>query len=266
MTVQGTAFQEGSSFVQSGISNVSEGASFFSGAATAGITGGIGIALALGMGALARHEQRYKDATNENAAVQQAIQVFDNDIKTIIAAANAGTITTDEAKEYLQQTHDFYFQYMSGFQGQPGVASRPCADPSAFANKNACFHGGKCDKGCTAGCCVGCNVVNGAIANAIYALDAGGGDIWVCPVFPSPKYKNPGRPGYHLKYKKPDIVAGTEGAVDAFFNQFGLGNLFGSGANTPKLAGNLQPVTQTRDYVKYAVVALAALFVIRRVF
>lgn len=263
-TVQSSLFQSGTSFVESGVNNVSEGASFLTGAASAGIGAGIGVVLALGMGALARHEQRYKDATNENAAVQQAVQVFDNDIKTIIAAANAGTITKDDAIGYLQQTHDYYWQYMSQFQGQPGIASHSCSDPTPFAGKNACYHGAKCDKTCTAGCCVGCNVVNGAIANAIYALNAGGGDIWVCPVFPSTKYKNPGRPGYHLTYKDPGIVGGTEGAVQGFLNLLGIG----SPGTGPNLAGNLKPISATSQVgtlAKYGLIAVAALFVIRRV-
>ena len=248
------AISSASSFESSFSSALGDGATLGASAATAGITAGVGLVLGLGMSLLAAHDQRYKDAKDENAAVAQAVVVFDNDIRTIFAALNAGTISEDEAIQYLQQTENSYWSYVGQYAGKPGVASKPCPPHTGGpVGHGACGQANVCDKTCTAGCCVGCGAIEGAIANAIAIIQAGGGTFTVCPVFPSAaKYGNPGRPAYNLTYVKPSILAGTSGAVDGFLNLLGLG---GNQSSSP-LAANLTPIQGSPNTSKLATYGL----------
>lgn len=243
--------------------------------ATAGIQLGAAV-LKLGMGLLAAHDLRYKDALNENAAVVQAVGVFDNDLQAIFAALNAGQVTEQEAIQYLQQTSQQYWKYVGQYAGKPGVASRPCGPlQGGPVGHGACAKGPLCDKTCTAGCCVGCNDIEAAIANAIATIQAGGGTFGVCEVFPNDKYKNSGRPGYQITYVRPDIATGTAGAVDGFLNSLGLGAFTSPGASqypnplgqggTPQGSVGLTPGPTLQKYAAYGLLAIAGLFVAKRI-
>lgn len=239
--------------------------------ATLGIQAGVGI-LKLGMGLLAAHDLRYKDALNENAAVVQASEVFDNDIQAIFAALNAGTISEQEGVGYLQQLSEQYWKYVGGFAGKPGVATKSCGTlQGGPVGHGACAKGPVCDKTCTAGCCVGCNNIEASIANGIAIVQSGGGTFSVCEIFASPKYKNPGRPGYTISYARPSVATGTTGAVEGFLNS--LGGVFTSpGATayptpvgTPLGSVGLTPGPTLEKYATYGLLLIAGLFVARKV-
>ena len=227
--------------------------------ATAGISLGQSL-LKLGMGLLAAHDLRYKDALNENAAVVQAVGVFDNDLQSIFAALNAGTISESEAEGYLQQLSADYWNYVGQYQGKPGVASVPCGPQTGGPpGHGACGQGPRCDKTCTAGCCVGCQSIEATIQNALYVIQAGGGSFNVCTVYPSTEYRNPGRPSYSLTYVKPDIAAGTLGSVEGFLNLLG-------GKTTPQGSVGLHAAPASiSKYATLAIVGLGALLLFRKV-
>jgi len=231
-----------------------------SGGITAGLAGLSQIANLFG-----QHEARYRNAKNENDAVTAAIQVFDQDIKSVFAALNAGTISEADASQYLEKARQSYWSYVGQSQGQIRVAARPCS-PGTPPNACATQHN-TCDKGCTSGCCVGCTDIEPTIANAQYVIAAGGGVVHVCKVFPSPgQYGNPGRDGYTLTYTKPSTVSGITGGLSGF-----LGSLFGSNSPTTQLSPNLQPVQAQTTLAKgaigisaFIIVGIFGLFVLPR--
>lgn len=236
--------------------------------ASAGISIGSSL-LKLGMGLLAAHDQRYKDATNENLAVAQAVQVFDNDLAAIFSGLNAGTVSEASAIQYLQQTEAAYFKYVGQYQGKPGVASHPCSPATGGpTGHGACQSGTPCDKTCTAGCCVGCNVIVASTLNAIAIIQAGGGSFTVCKEFPDTKYKNPGRESYVVTYVRPNLSAGTVGAAEGFLNQIGgLVGLPSGQVNNPSSipAATVLGTGSTSKLLTYFALGLVGLFLVKEI-
>jgi hypothetical protein len=193
-----------------------------SGAAATGVGALVAIPIVLGLGLLAAHDKRVQIAKKENAAVVQAVQAFDADMKTVFNALNSGNITEAQAIQYLQTMETAYWSFIKPYQQAQQIA---CGTPTPGTG---CKTGQvKCDKkACTAGCCVGCDDINGSIANAIYVIQNHGGSFNVCTVFPSLQFENPGRPGYKVDYVAPSLPTTVEGSITNTLSQF-VGSLFG---------------------------------------
>jgi hypothetical protein len=177
-----------------------------SGQASAGAQAGIaalGIIGSVVGGLLAAHTARVKGATAENSGIDAIVPAFDKDMLEINAAYKSGSISGGMAVTYLSQVHDQYWQYMSSFNGHPGVQMRACPPGQVGGpmGKGGCTSGQPiCDKGCTAGCCVGCSAINGSIANAIWAVQVGyHGQVAVCAIFAG-KFGSHDRAGYTLSW------------------------------------------------------------------
>lgn len=230
-----------------------------------GITAGVG-GLSSVLGLFTQHSARYRGAKNENDGVGVAVGVFDQDMQGIFSALNSGSITEQQALTYLEATRQAFWQYMSQFQGQPGVFSRPATITKAGGpvGHGACDAGPACDKTCTAGCCVGYNDVEGSIANAKWAISAGGGTFSVCEVFPSPGiYAFPGRKGYTLTYTKPAGLVGVKNGALGILDSLGITAPSLSSTGTP-LPPNLVAVQQEAiaTTAKKSIVGIGAFLVV----
>jgi len=178
--------------------------------ATAGIPI-VGQITALGAALLGQHSARVKGATAENTGIDAIVPAIDADVREINAAWNQGQLSATMAVTYLSQVRDQYWQYMSQFQSQPGVAARPCPSGQVggpltilagyTSGTSGCVTGQPaCDKTCTAGCCVGCSAINGGIANQIWAIQTGyRGPVGMCKVFGS-KFGAHDRAAYQLSW------------------------------------------------------------------
>jgi hypothetical protein len=133
----------------------------------------IGIALGAVLGSLfAAHEARVKGATTENAVLNSLIPTMVSAIEQVFQAANAGTITADQAVSAMQALQQQYWQEVAQVETGPGQAGGPSKCVAQTPTPNA---GTTCDKSCTASCCIGCNTINEWCYNAIQAFQAGGG-------------------------------------------------------------------------------------------
>jgi len=171
----------------------------------------IGPLLALGASLFGQHSARVQGATAENTGIDAIVPAIDADVREINAAYRAGQINATMAVSYLAQVRDQYWQYMSQFQGKPGVASRPCPSGQVggpltilagfTSGTSGCVTGQPtCDRTCTAGCCVGCSAINGGIANQIWAIQTGyHGPVGMCKVFGS-KFGAHDRAAYQLTW------------------------------------------------------------------
>ena len=192
-------------------------------------------------GLFAAHAQRAKDATSENAAVNELVAGFDQGIKGIFDAANTGKITAAQALTELQQLSQWFWTAAPQFQGKPGTAMRSggCANQFTPAPPMAKLDGSTCDKGCTALCCVGCNIIDASIANAEYVFQSGGGTAFIAEVVGNAKYGSNTRPAYSLTYTSPGTVASVENSLAS---TFGLSSTSGSSSSSTLLIAGLAGV------------------------
>ncbi len=171
------------------------------GAVTAAVAG-IGIVGAIAGALFAAHEQRLKQATDENSAVNLGVAGFDRDIASVGGAVNAKQITIVQALPLLATIKANYWALVA---------------PHIQPGRNGCQSGAACPggqvggKGCTTGqckcggsiggaCCVGCCNINGSIANIIALYQSGrSGSAEICHVFGS-KYGATDRPTYQFTY------------------------------------------------------------------
>jgi hypothetical protein len=186
-------------------------------AAAAGPIGAaVGAAVAIVGMLLAAHEQRLKDATNENQAVGAAIPSFYNTVQGIVSAYNSGQIQTSDAITGLQQLLQVTQQQLMRFVGTPGTAwnsSQP----------------GVCNQSCTVGCCV-YNTwfvpdINGAPGKqgVIPVLEAGGGTLNIGGI-PTNSYGLPTFAKITLTINPPSSITGGAGVGGD------LSSLFASGS------------------------------------
>ena len=195
------------------------------------LVGGPAGAVAAGIASLAasfaQHTQRLRDATNENAALDQLIPAFDADIQQVVDAFNQGASATD-CINGLYAIDSYAYTYLRNQVGKPGTAWGGPSDASLGTDINPSYKV-TCDTKCTAGCCVYLNALrpaifgrsgvgtsyapfqtsSGIVGGLIEAIQKGGGTIHVVTVFPPPNkaYGNFGRVGYDLTVKAPSPVS-----------------------------------------------------------
>jgi hypothetical protein len=181
------------------------------GAAAGAAVAGIGVIATIGAAMLAAHEQRKKQATTENAAVNQGVQEFDVNMKQINAAYNSRQIDAQSAISLLQTALSYYWQLVT-----------PVIQPG----RNGCQGGAVCS-GLTCGgdvgaaCCVGCGNLAGnngtpspfvgeapgstpvywGAQGTIAVLQNGGGQVYYPTVFAS-SYGGQTRTGYYLTWQQ----------------------------------------------------------------
>ena len=192
-----------------------------SGLAAGALTAGIGAGVAVLVGVLASlwsaHEARIKGATQENQAINSAVQTFDAGLKAIFAAANSSNpgqyITGAQAAQYTQQLLQQFFAQMAPFTHAPGAADASGGGASCGNGTlnpgGACTGtpgGHMCNAQCTATCCVGCQDLYPTVLQAqqVFASPTGG-TITACTVYSS-KYGAAQRGSYSLTYKPPAIA------------------------------------------------------------
>ena len=181
------------------------------GAAAGAAVAGIGAVVAIGAALLAAHEQRKKQATDENSAMNYGVQNYDLAVKQINAAYNARQIDAASAIQLLQQTMGYYWQLVAphiqpGRNGCNATASGSASCPVATPGKNPCTGN------IGAACCVGCyNLLGSAdptktasggvegIAGTILILQHGGGTVLYPEVYGS-KYGGQQRNAYSLTW------------------------------------------------------------------
>lgn len=194
------------------------GATGVSGLAAGALTAGIGAGIAVLVGVLASlwsaHQARVKGATQENQAINSAVQTFDAGLKAIFAAANstnaATSITAAQAGQQCQLLLQTFFAQMAPYMKSPGTADTsgggancgngqinpagPCAGT---------LGGHVCNAQCTATCCVGCQDLYPTILQALQVFGSPtGGTITACTVYSS-KYGAAQRGSYSLTYTPP---------------------------------------------------------------
>jgi hypothetical protein len=214
--------QVGTPFAASAAVSATGATGMAAGALTAGIGAGIAILVGIIGGLWSAHEARVKGATQENQAINSAVQAFDAGIKAIFAAANSSdpsqNITGTQAAQQCQLLLQQFFAEMAPYTRAPGAAD--ASNGGANCGNGQLNPGGPCtgtpgghmcDKSCTATCCVGCQDLYPTVLQAqqVFA-NPQGGTIQVCTVYGS-KYGANLRSGYSLTYTPPKIasVSGT---------------------------------------------------------
>jgi hypothetical protein len=174
-------------------------------AAAAGPIGAaVGAAFAIVASLLAAHEQRLKDAKNENAAVGAAIPSFYSTVQQIVSSLNAGQIQPSDAITGLQQLLQVTQQQLMRFVGTPGTAwnsSQP----------------GVCNSSCTVGCCVYNTWFNPDIngigkQGVIPVIEQGGGTLNVGGI-PTNSYGLPTYPKVTLTINPPGSSTSAAGGL-----------------------------------------------------
>ena len=169
------------------------------------------------MGLLAAHDKRVQAAKEENAAVQQAVQALDADLKTIFTAANNGDITPSVAMATCQDVHLWYWAFIQPLQqGSTKGPQQTFPNPGA-PNSNAvggiyyeATDGANChcgtDKNCTAGCCIGCAAIDPTLSNAYAGFKTGKAFTMTVAVIVANKYGLAQRNAYQLTYTPPKVT------------------------------------------------------------
>ena len=207
-----------SSALESSVSGASQGFAL-GGPIGAGI-GAIAGAIA---GIWASHAARAKGATTENAAMNSAVQAFDQSLQTIFSAANSGQITASQAAGLCSQVMQSYWSGMAPYQVGPGRADASNGGANCGTGLNPggpCIGmpgGPPCNSKCTAGCCVGCQDLYPTILQAIAVFNSTtGGTVTACAVSGS-GYGGSARASYSLTYTPPSAATagGLETAVES---------------------------------------------------
>lgn len=181
-----------------------------SGPSTGTVLAGVGAAIvsAIGISLLAAHQQRKKQATNENSAMNLGVTGFDRDLKVVNEAFNSGQINQVQAIQLVQQIMKQYWDLVAAHI-QPG--RNGCAGGSACAT-TVRRPANYCSGNIGAACCVGCLDLYDSIYGTLYSSAEGGtpgvlyairngGDSYILKVFGS-KYGGITREGYHLMWAK----------------------------------------------------------------
>ena len=195
-----------------GVAAVSTPASFaalgLTGAAAGAATAGIAAVVAIGAALLAAHEQRKKQATSENAAMNNGVVGYDSAVKQVNAAYNNRSIDAAQTIQFLQTIISNYWAEVT-----------PVIQPG----RNGCNGGAQCS-GLTCGgsvgaaCCVGCGNLVGTtnpipfagqvtgnvywgILGTITTIQHGGGKVYYPTVFGS-SYGGKLRTGYWLTWQQ----------------------------------------------------------------
>lgn len=212
------------------------------------IGAGVGILVGVIAGLWAAHNARVKGATQENQAINSAVQTWDAGMKAIFAAANSSDPTQNvpgpTAAAQVQQLWGQFWAQMSPYMHGPGTADTSQGGVNCGSTtlnpQGPCMGtpgGHKCDNSCTATCCVGCQDLYPVMLQAVQVLNSPtGGTVQVCQVTGS-KYGAQTRGSYTLTYSPPAIAVSTGGAGATIATDLtsSLSSLFGGTA--PATAG-----------------------------
>ena len=224
----------------------------------------IGLSLGLdafssGMSLLQAHKVRAADATNENAAGNNAVSAYDKTIQQIVNAVNSGQVDVNTAIQYMEQFDQYIEQYLQKQVGKPGTA----------------WNGsGVCNKQCTVGCCIYTNDLNPSTKNVIAALtqvqQAGGSaTATIQKVYPS-KYGLSGRDAYTVTFSPPNIQSISSAAstvatsvtrpIRSALQALGLASSVGPTVTT---SGNYVPgIRQSSSVLLYVALAVGAVLLL----
>jgi hypothetical protein len=211
------------------------------GAAAGALTLGIGLGVAVLVSVIASlwaaHEKRIAGATQENHAINSAVQTFDAGLKAIFTAANSSdpsqNVTGAQAAQQVQALFAEFFARMAPYTHAPGAADASggganCGNGLNPAGPCQGTPGGHlCNKDCTATCCVGCQDIYPTMLQAVAVLNnPNGGTVTACTVYGS-KYGAVQRSGYSLTYTPPKISGSISSIASALTG--------GGGASLPLL-------------------------------
>lgn len=171
---------------------------------------------------LAGHEVRVKDATNENAAVGQAVQAYDSAVSALVQSVNTGQDSIATAINWIEQQDSAIESYLESQVGKPGTA----------------WNGsGTCNKACTAGCCVYFNAFKPSTLHIVAALQqvsqsGGSATAKIIPVVGN-KYGLQSRQGYSVTFTPSSAspASSITSALDSLTKSFGGGSTGGSSPN-----------------------------------
>lgn len=112
---------------------------------------------------LAAHTARLKGAIAENQLIPTTVQAFDADLQAIAAAWNAGTITRQQALDYISAMNSNIYSYMKGNATGPGRAWMDQTGKGLASTQPGASWPNlplPCGKSCTAECCVYYSALN----------------------------------------------------------------------------------------------------------
>lgn len=186
------------------------------------IGAGVGALIGIIAGLWAAHNARVSGATTENQALSSAVAAWDQSMRAIFQAANAGQVTAAQASAQVTSVYQNFWASMCPYTKGPGRADTSnCGANCGSGQPNpagwcAGTEGGhKCDKSCTATCCVGCQDIYPSMLWAQQVLASPtGGTVQVCNVAGA-SYGYSGRSSYSLTYTPPPAgsVAGVANSL-----------------------------------------------------
>jgi hypothetical protein len=167
---------------------------------------------------------RAKQAQNENQALQQVVQGFDQAILQLQQQYNSGQLTQQQALAEIYSADQWVWQSIT---------------PAIQPNRNGCESGQNCPPQVTPGyikcgpaqggsitigasCCVGCGPIKTAIENIIAVIEAGGG-VAVIPAIGGDKYGLQTRQKYSLTFKAPAFSSITQEVSATVSSLTGMG-------------------------------------------
>lgn len=178
-----------------------------SGSAAGAALAGIGAVAAIAAALWAAHEQRVKQAKDENSATNNGVLGWDSGMRQINAAYNARHIDAASAISLMQQVMEAYWaevvpHIQPGRNGCQNGASCPAsANPNSSTSYATTAPATYCSGSIGAACCVGCADLQLSMTNAIVAIQHGGGPSFVQKVYPS-KYGAVARESYTLNWQQ----------------------------------------------------------------
>lgn len=125
---------------------------------------------------LAAHTARLKGAIAENQLIPTTVAAFDADLQAIAAAWNAGTITRQQALDYLSAMNSNIYSFMKGNATGPGRAWLDQAGKGLTSTQPGASWPNiplPCGKACTAECCVYYSALNPVLGMFYQWIDGG---------------------------------------------------------------------------------------------
>jgi hypothetical protein len=177
------------------------------GAAAGPIGAAVAVAIGVIVSLIAAHEQRLKDAKNENEAAANCVSSFYSIIQQIMSAYNSGQIAASDAISQLQNLDQATYSGLRSKVGTPGTAWNSSSP-------------GVCNKSCTVGCCLYNTYLHpqlfggpgGKVVGLIQLLQAGGG-TWTGGGIPTNSYGFPSQASFTITVNPPSSSAGISSAL-----------------------------------------------------
>lgn len=131
--------------------------------AGAAVTGGIGVVVGIAAMLWAQHEQRMKDATDENSAWNVIYPDWSDAMQQILSAYNTGQITASNCAAEFESLKALVYQDAQKFKNQPGISWNSTV---GLSNSQKIWQV-QCTKQCTIGCCLFNGMVGPNIERAV---------------------------------------------------------------------------------------------------